>query len=66
MMGEINDAYLFWRVSEGGVMAPFNSAMPAWKGALSETQRWQVVNYLRIFAAQAHHTAPEPDETGGY
>ena len=26
----------------------------------------QVVNYLRIFAAQAHHTAPEPDETGGY
>lgn len=57
MMGQLNDAYLFWRVSEGGAVAPFNSAMPAWKETLSETQRWQVVNYVRTFAAGEHHMA---------
>jgi hypothetical protein len=25
------DDYLFWRISEGGAMEPFNSAIPAWK-----------------------------------
>lgn len=47
MMGMLSDGYLFWRVSEGGAMAPFNSAMPSWKAALSEEQRWQVISYLR-------------------
>ncbi len=42
MMG---DAYLFWRISEGGV--PFGTAMPAWKDALDERARWDVINYLR-------------------
>jgi mono/diheme cytochrome c family protein len=41
------DDYLFWRISEGGQMAPFNSAMPAWKGVLSEEQIWQVVTYIK-------------------
>jgi mono/diheme cytochrome c family protein len=44
MMG---DDYLFWRVSEGGAMAPFNSAMPAWKATLDEETRWDLVNYMR-------------------
>jgi mono/diheme cytochrome c family protein len=43
----MTDGYLFWRISEGGQMAPFNSAMPAWKGALTENQIWQVITYLR-------------------
>lgn len=47
MMMDLSDVYLFWRVSEGGAMEPFNSAMPAWKDVLSVEQRWQVVNYLR-------------------
>jgi cytochrome c553 len=47
MMGQMDDAYLFWRISEGGAMEPFNSAMPAWKEALSEEQIWQVIIYLR-------------------
>jgi mono/diheme cytochrome c family protein len=42
MMG---DAYLFWRISEGGV--PFDTAMPVWKNTLDETQRWDVINYVR-------------------
>ncbi len=41
------DAYIFWRVSEGGGFPPFNSAMPAWKSVLNTNQIWQVVTYLR-------------------
>ncbi len=47
MLDSLSDGYLFWRVSEGGALAPFNSAMPAWKAALSEEQRWQVISYIR-------------------
>lgn len=48
MMG---DNYLFWRISEGGAMAPFNSAMPAWENALDEEQRWDLINYVRALGA---------------
>ncbi len=44
MMG---DDYLFWRISEGGFMEPFNSTMPAWKEPLDEQTRWDVINYVR-------------------
>ena len=44
MMG---DDLLFWRISEGGAMAPFNSAMPAWTDSLDEQARWDLVNYVR-------------------
>jgi mono/diheme cytochrome c family protein len=43
----LGDDMLFWRVSEGGAMAPFNSAMPAWKGSLDKQARWDVINYVR-------------------
>ncbi len=42
-----SDGLLYWRISEGGMMAPFNSQMPAWKGSLSEEEIWQVVTYIR-------------------
>jgi mono/diheme cytochrome c family protein/polyhydroxyalkanoate synthesis regulator phasin len=42
MMG---DAYLFWRISEGGVQ--FETAMPAWKDALDEQTRWDLINYVQ-------------------
>lgn len=41
------DDYLFWRISEGGAMEPFNSAMPPWKEILDEQARWDVINYAR-------------------
>ena len=44
-----NDAYLFWRVSEGGKAKPFaaiKSAMPAFKNVLSEAERWAVLAYV--------------------
>ena len=48
------DAYLFWRVSEGGQVEPFRSmqsVMPAFKDFLSEDQRWDVLAYVH---AQFH------------
>jgi mono/diheme cytochrome c family protein len=45
----ISDAYLFWRISEGGLMEPFNSVMPNWRGIMDEEQIWQVITYLRTF-----------------
>lgn len=47
-----SDAYIFWRISEGGAMSPFNSQMPSWKNTLSEDQIWQVVTYLRTLNKQ--------------
>ena len=49
MMRDLSDGYLFWRVSQGGAMEPFNSAMPSWIG-LSEEQRWQVISYVRTLS----------------
>lgn len=43
----LSDAYLFYRISEGGNFAPFNSAMPAFADKLSERERWHVINYIR-------------------
>lgn len=48
MMG---DDYLFWRISEGGTMAPFNSTMLAWKGSLDEEARWDLINYMRALGS---------------
>lgn len=41
------DGYLFWRISEGGLIAPFNSVMPAWKSTFTETEIWQMITYIR-------------------
>jgi mono/diheme cytochrome c family protein len=43
------DAYLFWRVSEGGLVEPFRSmqsTMPAFKSVMTENQRWDVLTYV--------------------
>lgn len=49
------DGYLFWRVSEGGLVEPFRSqgsAMPAFKDVLSKEQRWDVLAYVHTFFHQ--------------
>jgi mono/diheme cytochrome c family protein len=38
------DGALFWIITEG------NNPMPTYKTTLTETQRWQVVNYVRTLA----------------
>ena len=54
LMEDMSDGALFWRVSDGGMMEPFNSLMPAWKGTLSEDEIWQVTTYIREFAEEDH------------
>jgi mono/diheme cytochrome c family protein len=41
----MSDAYLFWRVTEGGI--PFETAMIPYGGVLDEQARWDVLNYVR-------------------
>jgi mono/diheme cytochrome c family protein len=43
----LSDAYLFWRISEGGQGDPLKSAMPTWKDTLDEQARWDVINYVQ-------------------
>lgn len=59
MMG---DDYLFWRISEGGAMAPFNSAMPTWKATVEEMDRWHLINYIRSMSGGAVPTPMSPQE----
>ena len=40
---ELSDGALFYIISHGKPETP----MPAWENTLDETQRWQVVNFLR-------------------
>lgn len=42
----VGDDYFFWRISEGGAFAPFNSGMTPFKSK-SEEQRWQLVAFIR-------------------
>ena len=41
---KLTDGAIFWKITEG------NSPMPAYKAVYSETQRWQLVNYIRTLA----------------
>jgi mono/diheme cytochrome c family protein len=44
-MGGVSlDGYVMWAISEGG--EPVGSAMPAFKDALSEHQRWQIILFM--------------------
>jgi mono/diheme cytochrome c family protein len=38
------DGALFWEMSEG------HNPMPSYKTALTEKQRWELINYIRTFA----------------
>ena len=41
---KLSDGALFWMITNG------NTPMPAYKATMSETQRWQLVNYIRTLA----------------
>ena len=38
------DGALYWKLTEG------NNPMPSYKTTLNETQRWQLINYIRTLA----------------
>ena len=44
MMRKATDGELFWKITTG------RAPMPSWEDKLSEAQRWQLVNYLRMLA----------------
>jgi mono/diheme cytochrome c family protein len=52
-MGLATDGELFWKISEG------HRPMPGFKGKLSETERWQLVDYIRTFSQPAGDTPAE-------
>ena len=52
-------AYTFWRIMKGGQglpekYEPWNSAMPAWEGTLSEKGAWKIITYIYETASQRH------------
>ncbi len=47
----LQESFLFWRISTGGIglpreSTPWDSAMPRWETMLSEEERWKVVLFL--------------------
>jgi mono/diheme cytochrome c family protein len=66
MVAEMPGNFWYWRVSEGGLVEPFKakgSAMPAWKGELSESDRWAVIAYAHTLSGHTGpHTASEHPE----
>lgn len=44
---ETDAAYMHWVITVGGGTAGLSSAMPSFKGVLTDDQIWQVVTYLR-------------------
>ena len=45
------DDYLYWRITEGGAMEPFESSMPGYGGSLTDEERWQIVAFIRSHGA---------------
>jgi mono/diheme cytochrome c family protein len=46
MMSEMSDGEIFWKISEG------RRPMPSFKKRFTDEQRWQLVNFVRTFAAK--------------
>jgi mono/diheme cytochrome c family protein len=43
-MGQLTDGELFWKITHG------HRPMPAFQNKLTDTERWELVDYLRTFA----------------
>jgi mono/diheme cytochrome c family protein len=44
LMSKASDGELFWKIGTG------RAPMPTWQVQLTDTQRWELVNYIRTFA----------------
>jgi mono/diheme cytochrome c family protein len=49
MMQKATDGELFWKMTTG------RAPMPSWQDKLTETQRWELVNYLRKLTKQGKY-----------
>ncbi len=66
-IGELNESYLFWRITSGGAglpreSSPWSSAMPAWKDHLSEEEIWKVILFLYDYTGFSPRTTAEREE----
>jgi mono/diheme cytochrome c family protein len=60
----MSDAYLIWRISEGGSGDPLTSGMPAWKDVLSESAIQDLIYYMRALGEGSVMAGHGP-QTGG-
>lgn len=56
-IAQLQEAYLFWRITTGGPGlpkegAPWNSAMPVWHEMLSEEEVWSIITFLYDYVGQ--------------
>lgn len=56
-IAQLQEAFLFWRISTGGPGlpkegTPWNSAMPVWHEMLQEDDVWNVITYLYDYVGQ--------------
>jgi len=49
-VNETKKNYLFWRIAKGGILEPFNSAMPSWDAVLTDQEIWEVVSFLHTLS----------------
>lgn len=56
MMSEMTDGEIFYKISEG------RRPMPSFKKRFTEEQRWQLVHFLRTFAAKSVTPSKKPGE----
>ena len=57
----LQESFVFWRVSKGGIglpeeSTPWSSAMPRWETMLTEDQRWKVIMFLYDYTGYAPRT----------
>ena len=57
----LQESFLFWRVSTGGIglpkeSTPWNSAMPKWDVLLTEDERWKVIMFLYSYTGHSPRT----------
>lgn len=50
----INDAYLFFRIAEGGAFFPYGSAMPGLRAQLTDAEIWALVDQVHGFEHGSH------------
>lgn len=57
----LQESFLFWRVSTGGISlpqesTPWSSAMPKWEDMLTDEQRWKVILFLSDYTGFSPRT----------
>jgi mono/diheme cytochrome c family protein len=60
-IAQLQEAFVFWRVSTGGPglpaeSAPWSSAMPVWEHMLTEEQRWKAILFLYAYTGWSPRT----------